>query len=185
MVVSAGWPGATLVDTMNELTNTIAEKLEETPYLDYLKSYTEPGQTVIYVNLLEFDAAVDDPRRPGTRSARRSRTSPRTCRQGTQGPFFNDEYGDVYGIVFGVTFDGFTWRQARDFAETAKAAFLSVARHRQGRDLRRPGREDLSELLAGAACRAQHQPQPDHGGARRAERRDSGRRHHHAERRRS
>ena len=31
MVVSAAWPGATLVDTMNEVTNRIEEKLEETP----------------------------------------------------------------------------------------------------------------------------------------------------------
>jgi multidrug efflux pump subunit AcrB len=53
MVVSAGWPGASLVDTMNELTNTIEEKLEETPHIDVIKSYTTPGQTVIYVQLLD------------------------------------------------------------------------------------------------------------------------------------
>ena len=45
MVVSAGWPGASLIDTMNEVTNTIEEKLEETPYLDVLRSYATPGQT--------------------------------------------------------------------------------------------------------------------------------------------
>ena len=46
---------------------------------------------------------------------------------GIVGPFFNDEYGDVFGIVYGLTFDGYTWRQARDFAEAAKAAFLSAS----------------------------------------------------------
>lgn len=125
MVVSAGWPGATLVDTMNELNNTIAEKLEETPYLDYLKSYTEPGKTVIYVNLLQSTppSAI-----PETWYQVRKKVSDITQNlpQGTQGPFFNDEYGDVYGIVYGITFDGFTYRNARDFAETAKAAFLTV-----------------------------------------------------------
>ena len=40
------------------------------------------------------------------------------------GPFFNDEFGDVFGIVYGITYDGFTPREARDFAETARAEFL-------------------------------------------------------------
>ena len=40
------------------------------------------------------------------------------------GPFFNDEFGDVFGIIYGITYDGFTPREARDFAETARAEFL-------------------------------------------------------------
>ena len=40
------------------------------------------------------------------------------------GPFFNDEFGDVFGIVYGITYDGFSPREARDFAETARAEFL-------------------------------------------------------------
>ena len=40
------------------------------------------------------------------------------------GPFFNDEFGDVFGIIYGITYDGFTPRQARDFAETVRAEFL-------------------------------------------------------------
>ena len=42
------------------------------------------------------------------------------------GPFFNDEFGDVFGIIYGITYDGFTAREARDFAETARAEFLRV-----------------------------------------------------------
>ena len=40
------------------------------------------------------------------------------------GPFFNDEFGDVFGIIYGITYDGFTPREARDFAETVRAEFL-------------------------------------------------------------
>ena len=125
MVVSAGWPGATLVDTMNELTNTLAEKLEETPNLDYLKSYTTPGQTVIYVNLRDSTPPSEIPN-AWYEVRKKISDITQNLPEGTQGPYFNDEYGDVYGILFGVTFDGYTWQQARDFAETAKAAFLSV-----------------------------------------------------------
>ena len=47
-----------------------------------------------------------------------------TLPQGVVGPFFNDEFGDVFGIIYGITYDGFTPREARDFAETARAEFL-------------------------------------------------------------
>ncbi len=47
-----------------------------------------------------------------------------TLPKGVIGPFFNDEFGDVFGIVYGITYDGFTPREARDFAETARAEFL-------------------------------------------------------------
>ncbi len=123
MVVSAAWPGATLVDTMNELTNTLEEKLEETPDLDIVKSYTTPGQTVIYVQLKDSTppSAI-----PNAWYQVRKKVSDiqHNLPDGTVGPFFNDEYGDVFGIVYGITFDGYTWREARDFAEAAKAAFL-------------------------------------------------------------
>ena len=51
MVVQASWPGATLADTLEQVTDRIESKLQETPGLDYLKSYTSAGQTTIFVNL--------------------------------------------------------------------------------------------------------------------------------------
>ena len=126
MVVSAAWPGASLIDTMNELTNTLEEKLEETPNLDVIKSYTTPGQAVIYVQLLDSTppSAIPD---AWYQVRKKVSDIEQNLPDGTVGPFFNDEYGDVFGIIYGLTFDGFTWREARDFAETAKAAFLSAS----------------------------------------------------------
>ena len=51
MVVQAAWPGATLNDTLEQITDRIESKLQETPSLDYLKSYTIPGQATIFVYL--------------------------------------------------------------------------------------------------------------------------------------
>jgi len=126
MVVSAGWPGATLVDTMNEVTNTIEEKLEETPYIDVLRSYTTPGQTVIYVQLLDSTppSAIAE---SWYQVRKKVSDIEDQLPDGIIGPYFNDEYGDVFGIVYGLTFDGYSWRQARDFAEAAKSAFLSAS----------------------------------------------------------
>jgi multidrug efflux pump len=59
MVVSATWPGATIDDTLQQVTDRIEKKLQETPSLDYLRSYTKPGEATIFVNLLESTRAGD------------------------------------------------------------------------------------------------------------------------------
>ena len=45
---------------------------------------------------------------------------------GTQGPFFNDEFGDTYGIIYALTSDGFTNREMRDYAEKIRARLFRV-----------------------------------------------------------
>src|SRR6185437_14270760 len=40
MVVQAGWPGATVDETLNQVTDRIEKKLQETPGLDFIRSYT-------------------------------------------------------------------------------------------------------------------------------------------------
>ena len=51
MVVQAGWPGATLKDTIDQVTERIERTLKETPHLDFLRSFTRAGVTTIFVNL--------------------------------------------------------------------------------------------------------------------------------------
>ena len=43
MVVAAGWPGATLDETVLQVTERLERKLQEVPGLDVLRSYTSPG----------------------------------------------------------------------------------------------------------------------------------------------
>ena len=52
-------PGATVDDTLSQLTERIERKLQEVPGLDYLRSYTTAGQTTIFVNLKGSVAARD------------------------------------------------------------------------------------------------------------------------------
>ncbi len=53
MVVQTFWPGATQDETMQQVTDRIEKKLQELPYLDYLKSYTTAGKSTIFVSLLD------------------------------------------------------------------------------------------------------------------------------------
>ena len=51
MVVQAAWPGATLHETLDQVTERIERTLKETPNLDFLRSYTSAGVTTIFVTL--------------------------------------------------------------------------------------------------------------------------------------
>ena len=45
MVVQAGWPGATVDETLKQVTDRIEKKLQETPSLDFMSSYTTAGRS--------------------------------------------------------------------------------------------------------------------------------------------
>ena len=90
-----------------------------------LRSYVTPGRTVIYVDLEDSTPALDVPE-AWYQVRKKVADMQDTLPDGVVGPYFNDEFGDVYGIIYGLTFDGFSWREARDFAETAKKSFLSA-----------------------------------------------------------
>ncbi|MGZ9089928.1 MAG: efflux RND transporter permease subunit, partial [Rhodoplanes sp.] len=59
MVVQAEWPGATVDDTLLQVTERLERKLQEVPYLDFVRSYTKAGLTIIFVNL-RGDAPPDE-----------------------------------------------------------------------------------------------------------------------------
>ncbi|WP_114861420.1 efflux RND transporter permease subunit [Azospirillum brasilense] len=125
MVVQANWPGATIEDTMKLVTDPIEKKLEEIPYLDYVKSYTKPGISVVYVNLKDYTPAEAVPDL-WYQVRKKIADMKATLPQGVQGPAFNDEFGDTFGTVFAFTADGFSYRELKDYAETARADLMRV-----------------------------------------------------------
>ncbi|MBV8237103.1 MAG: efflux RND transporter permease subunit, partial [Acidimicrobiia bacterium] len=125
MVVQVGWPGATVEDTIEQVTDRVERKLQETPSLDYLKSYTTAGRATIFVNLTDSTPAAQVPDiwyqvRKKVYDIRNDMP------KGIVGPFFNDEFGDTYGIVYGFTADGFTERQLRDYVVDIRKKLLHI-----------------------------------------------------------
>jgi multidrug efflux pump len=125
MVVNAAWPGATIEDTLQQVTERLERKLQETPHLDYLRSYTTPGQTTIFVNLKGEVRARDIPD-IWYQVRKKIGDIRNTLPQGVVGPGFNDEFGDTYGLIYGFTADGFTQRELRDAVEDARSRLLQV-----------------------------------------------------------
>jgi multidrug efflux pump subunit AcrB len=125
MVVKAVWPGATVQETLNQITERLERTLEETPNLDYLRSFTTAGSTTIFVNLKGNTSAREVP--DIWYHVRKSIGDIKhTLPAGTVGPFFNDEFGDTFGIIYGFTADGFTQRELRDYVEDIRSQLLNV-----------------------------------------------------------
>ena len=116
MVVTAAWPGATARQMEEQVTDKIEKKLQDTPNLDYLKSYSRPGQTVIYVYLT--DQAPRDSIRDTWHEVRNLTEDMKSeLPDGVVGPFFNDRFDDVYGSVYAVTGDDYSYEELRQKAE--------------------------------------------------------------------
>ncbi len=125
MVVQANWPGASTQEMTDQIADRIEKKLEELPALDYTRSLTTPGQTIVFVYLRDST--------PGQQVAdnwQQVRNMLGDIRAefpaGMMGPFFNDRFGDVYGNIYAFTGDGLSPRQLRDYVEAARASVLGV-----------------------------------------------------------
>ncbi|WP_301859138.1 efflux RND transporter permease subunit [uncultured Megasphaera sp.] len=125
MVVTAAWPGATAEQMQEQVTDKIEKKLQDTPNLDYLKSYSRPGQTVIYVTL--SDTAPSDSIRSTWHEVRNlTEDMKNELPQGVYGPYFNDRFDDVYGSVYALTGDGYSYEELRQKAEKIRRMMLGV-----------------------------------------------------------
>src|SRR5215468_10909528 len=90
MVVEAGWPGATLDETLLQVTERLERTLQEVPGLDFLRSYTSAGTTTIFVTLRGDTKPADVP--DLWYEVRKKIGDMRhTLPAGVVGPAFNDE----------------------------------------------------------------------------------------------
>lgn len=125
MLVSVAWPGASLDDTIDQVTDRLERKLQEVPGLEKLRSFTRPGSAVIFVDL-EGATASDEIPDIWYQVRKKVGDIRHTLPRGVRGPFFNDDFGDTFGFVYGFTADGFTHRELRDRVEEIRSALLTV-----------------------------------------------------------
>lgn len=125
MIVTAAWPGATAQQMEEQVTDKLESKLNDIPGIDYIKSSTRAGSTIIYVCLrqdVDKDTIRDtwkDVRNFGSDVAKDLPT-------GVYGPFYNDRFDDVYGSVYAITGDGYSLEELRQEAEKLRRSILPV-----------------------------------------------------------
>jgi len=119
MIIAGALPGANTQETLTQVTDRIEKKLEDLPELDFTRSISIPGQSIVYVELLPSTDASTLPRVWQT---------VRNMMADIRGDFpaefagfqFNDNFGDVFGNIYAFTSDGFSRREVRDYVERVR-----------------------------------------------------------------
>ena len=125
MVIQTLWPGATARQVQEEVTDRIARKLQESPDVDFLRSYSRPGESMLFFTIRD---AAPPAQVPDTWYQVRKKVGDiaHTLPSGVHGPYFNDEFGDVYTDLYALEGDGFSPTQLHDYAERLRTELLRV-----------------------------------------------------------
>ena len=125
MVIRTLWPGATARQVQEEVTDRIARKLQETPDVDFLRSYSRPGESTLFFTIKDHAPPSQVPE-TWYQVRKKVGDIAYTLPSGVQGPYFNDEFGDVYTNIYALEGDGFEFSQLHDYAERLRGELLRV-----------------------------------------------------------
>jgi multidrug efflux pump len=125
MVIQTFWPGATARQMQEQVTDKIAKKLQETPSTDFLRSYSRPGESLLFFTMKDGAPAKDVPQE-WYQVRKKVGDIAYTLPRGVQGPYFNDEFGDVFTNIYTLEGDGFSPTQLHDYADSLRTVLLRV-----------------------------------------------------------
>lgn len=125
MTIRTIWPGATASEIDQQVTERIERKLQEVPHIQYLRSYSRPGESLV---LFIVDDALHASAVPDVHYQVRKRLGDirATLPVGTIGPAFNDEFGDTFGNIFAITGEGYSAADQKFYAERIRRELMRV-----------------------------------------------------------
>ncbi|MDX0492401.1 AcrB/AcrD/AcrF family protein [Sinorhizobium medicae] len=125
MVVQAVWPGASIQEMEDQVVNKIERKLQETPHLDFVRSYTRAGSAIITVQI-EGDTNADEVADAFYQVRKKVGDIANELPDGVLGPYFNDEFGDTFITLHSISGDGFSYPELRRFAIEGRDMLLKT-----------------------------------------------------------
>lgn len=122
-VVTTVFPGANPERVELLVTDKIEEAIQEMPEIDFIKSKSKTGLSVIYVNILEKYKNI----RPIWDKLRRKVEKAQSqLPENARPSVVNDEYGDVFGSIVTLTGEGYSYRELKDIAKEVRDEFLRI-----------------------------------------------------------
>lgn len=125
MVVKAEWPGASAREMEAQVTDKIEKKLQEVDQIDVVRSYSKPGETLVFFLAKDSTHSRDIPD-VWYQVRKKIGDMQNTLPTGVKGPYFNDEFGDTYGNVFAVVGEGVPHAELKRHAEAIRNEILRV-----------------------------------------------------------
>ena len=125
MVVQVFWPGASITDMQDQVVNKIERKLQETPHLDWVRSYTRAGSSIITVQMEGYTNA-EQVAESFYQVRKKVGDIENELPEGVVGPFFNDEFGDTFITLYSLSGEGYDYPELKRFAIQARDVLLST-----------------------------------------------------------
>ena len=127
LFIEVDWPGASAKEIELEVLDRLERKLQETPWLDNIKSFARPGRAFI---IIELEDGTPNPKKTIPEVFYQVRKKIYDIRdqlpEGVVGPYVNDEFGDVYPLIYAVSGDDYTYPQLKDYADIIRQEFLRL-----------------------------------------------------------
>ena len=102
MTITLHWPGATAREIEQQVTDQLERKLQQTPWLDNVSSYSRAGEAVIFVTLK--DAMPPAELEHTWDQVRKELADIRNdLPDGVAEPVINDNFGVTYGLIYAIT----------------------------------------------------------------------------------
>lgn len=118
-VIVTTYPGATAEEVELEVTDRIEIALQQLKQLDYLKSFSAPGYSQIWVNI-KPEYWADRLPQVFDEMRRKVRDVEESLPPGCNRPMVNDDFGDVYGLLLAITGDGYSYAEMEAAAKSLK-----------------------------------------------------------------
>jgi multidrug efflux pump len=125
MLIRSSWPGASALEVEQQVTDRIEKKLQEIPSIDYMNSYSRPGESVVFV-VIRDDTFSEKIPELWYQIRKKIGDIRHTFPADLQSLTFNDEFSDVYGTMYAMTADGLTPQQLKRQAEWVRARLLKL-----------------------------------------------------------
>ncbi len=125
MVVQAIWPGASIQDMEDQVVNKIERKLQETPHLDFVRSYTRAGSAIITLQV-KGDTNSAEVADAFYQVRKKVGDIANELPQGLLGPYFNDEFGDTFITLHSLSGNGYSYPELKRFAIQARDMLLTT-----------------------------------------------------------
>lgn len=125
MVVKTLWPGASAVDVRRQVTERISRELRELPNADFVRAYSRPGESMIFL-FLRGSVPPEQVADTWYQVRKHVRDMAHTLPEGVIGPFFNDEFGDVYASIYALEGDGYSSVELKNYADMIRRELLRL-----------------------------------------------------------
>ena len=125
MLIHTEWPGASAREVEQQVTDKLEKKLQGVPWLDHLRSYSRPGESIIYL-VVKDSIPPSEINNVWYQARKKTGDIQHLLPEGVKGPYFNDEFGDVYGNLYALTGESYDYAELKRQAEIIRAEILRV-----------------------------------------------------------